>query len=104
MWKLQTNIRDTGNCKILEKLISDQLIVYFNDNNFIANQQSGFQICHSTETALMQITEQYLLNIHKGIINRTARYATEACLVLTKCMLGSKFENFISSMNLNCKY
>ena len=45
--------------KILEKLISDQLIEYLN-NNIISNQQSGFRKSHSTETALMQITDQYL--------------------------------------------
>ena len=57
--------------KILEKLvlISDQLIEYLNNNNIISNQQSGFRKSHSTETALMQITDQYLLNMDEGMIN-----------------------------------
>ena len=55
--------------KILEKLISDKLIEYLNNNNIISNQQSGFRKSHSTETALMQITDQYLLNMDEGMIN-----------------------------------
>ena len=46
--------------KILEKLISDQLIEYLNHNNIISNQQ---------KTALMQITDQYLLNMDEGMTN-----------------------------------
>ena len=38
--------------KILEKLISNQLIEYLNNNNIISNQQLGFRKSHSTETAL----------------------------------------------------
>ena len=55
--------------KILEKLISDQLIEYLDNNNIVSNQQSGFRKSHSTETALMQITDQYLLNMNEGMIN-----------------------------------
>ena len=55
--------------KILEKLISEQLITYLNDNNIIVNKQSSFRKCHPTENALMQTTDQYLLNMNKGKIN-----------------------------------
>jgi hypothetical protein len=55
--------------KVLEMLISDQLAVYLNDNNIIVKQQSGFRKCHSTEIALLHITDQYLLNMDKGILN-----------------------------------
>ena len=46
--------------KILEKLISDQLITYLNNNNIITNQQSGFRKTHATETALVQITDSII--------------------------------------------
>ena len=49
--------------------ISDQLALYLNDNNIIVKQQSGFRKCHSTETALLHITDQYLLNMDKGLLN-----------------------------------
>ena len=72
--------------KILEKLISDQWNEYLNNKNIISNQQSGFRKSHSTETAgsihflvafdsflssirLMQITNQFLLNMDEGMIN-----------------------------------
>ena len=55
--------------KILEMLISNQLAFYLDDNNIIVTQQSGFQKCHSTETALLDMTDQYLLNMDKGILN-----------------------------------
>ncbi len=49
--------------------ISDQLALYLNDNNIIVKQQSGFRKCHSTETAPLHITDQYLLNMDKGLLN-----------------------------------
>jgi retron-type reverse transcriptase len=55
--------------KVLEMLISDQLALYLNDNNIIVKQQSGFQKYHSTETALLHVTDQYLFNMDKGILN-----------------------------------
>ena len=50
-------------------LISNQLAFYLNDNNIIVTQQSGFRKCHSKETALLHMTDQYLLNMDKGILN-----------------------------------
>ena len=55
--------------KILEMLISNQLAFFLNDNNIIVTHQSGFRKCHSTETALLDMTDQYLLNMEKGILN-----------------------------------
>ncbi len=55
--------------KVLEMLISDQLALYLNDNNIIIKQQSGFRKRHSTETALLHTTDQYLLNMDKGVLN-----------------------------------
>ncbi|CAB3994308.1 Hypothetical predicted protein [Paramuricea clavata] len=55
--------------KVLETLISDQLALHLNDNNIIVKQQSGFRKCHSTETALLHKTDQYLLNMDKSILN-----------------------------------
>ena len=49
--------------KVLEMLISDQLAVYLNDNNIIVKQQSGFRKCLSTQTAILHITDQYLVSV-----------------------------------------
>jgi integrase len=54
--------------KILEKLICDQLREFLNENN-ISKQQSGFRKLYSTETSLLQITDKWLMNIDKGLIN-----------------------------------
>ncbi|CAB4040696.1 Hypothetical predicted protein, partial [Paramuricea clavata] len=55
--------------KILEKLICDQLRKFINGKNIISKQQTGFRKLHSTETSLLQITDKWLMNIDKGLIN-----------------------------------
>ena len=55
--------------KILEKIIYDQLSSYINDNDIICKQQFGFRPNHSTETALLKCTDQWLLNMDKGMAN-----------------------------------
>ena len=54
--------------EVLQTLISDQLAFYLNDN-IIVKQQSGFRKCHSTETALLHVTDQYRLNKDKSLLN-----------------------------------
>ena len=55
--------------KVLEKLIYDQLITFLEDNKIISKHQLGFGKSHSTETALLKITNEYLHNIDRGLIN-----------------------------------
>ena len=43
--------------KILEMVISNQLAFYLNGNKIIVTQQSGFRKWHSTETALLHMTD-----------------------------------------------
>jgi hypothetical protein len=55
--------------KIYEKIIYDQLYSYFNDNNLLTNSQSGFRTLHSTVTALLEATNDWSVNIDKGLVN-----------------------------------
>ncbi|CAB3997753.1 Hypothetical predicted protein [Paramuricea clavata] len=55
--------------KILEKIIYNQLSSYINDKDIICKQQFGFRPNHSTETALLKCTDQWLLNMDKGMAN-----------------------------------
>ena len=55
--------------KIFEKLVYRQIVVYFNENNIISSKQSGFRSLHSTETAILDSTNQWLMNMDLGLIN-----------------------------------
>jgi len=55
--------------KVFEKIIYDQLFAYFNENNLLVQNQSGFRNLYSTVTALIEATSSWSLNIDKGMFN-----------------------------------
>jgi hypothetical protein len=55
--------------KIFEKIVYEQLTKFLYDNNNISKHQSGFRPLHSTETTLLQSTDEWLFNMDKGLIN-----------------------------------
>ena len=55
--------------KIFEKIVYEQLTKFLDDNNIISKHQSGFRPLHSTETTLLQSTDEWLFNMDKGLIN-----------------------------------
>ena len=55
--------------KVFEKLVCNQLRSLMKENNIIIDEQSGFRPYHSTETILLDSTNEWLGNMDKGLIN-----------------------------------
>ena len=55
--------------KILQKLISLQLYEYLENNRILASNQFGFRKKFSTETAMLNVTNKWLINIDRGFLN-----------------------------------
>ena len=55
--------------KICERLVYDQLYSYLTEHDLLTKYQSGFRPLHSTVTALLNITNDWYLNIDNGLIN-----------------------------------
>ena len=55
--------------KIFEKIVFDQINEYFALNAILTPYQSGFRTFYSTMTSLLKTTNEWLVNMDKGLIN-----------------------------------
>ena len=55
--------------KIFEKIIYNQLYNYLNVNDLLTSCQSGFRSLHSTLTALLETSNNWCVNVDKGLLN-----------------------------------
>ena len=55
--------------KIFEKIVFDQMNEYFASNAILTPYQSGFRKGYSTMTSLLKTTNEWLVNMDKGLIN-----------------------------------
>ena len=54
---------------LFEKTTFNQVYTYLNENKLLSKYQSGFRPIHSTPTALIDMTDNWYLNIDYGLTN-----------------------------------
>ena len=63
------NYRPISIQPVVSKIIDKVIYEYLTDNNLLAGSQHGFRPMHSTLTALLEVTNNWYLNIDDGLLN-----------------------------------
>ena len=55
--------------KVFKRIVSDQLYNFLSNEDIISTHQSGFRSSHSTLTALLEATDNWVFKIDRGNVN-----------------------------------
>ena len=79
--------------KIVERVVQSQLLAYMSHNHLLSSSQHGFRPRHSTETALLSVTNRILSNMDHGHISLLCLLDLSKCFdVIPHHLLLSKLE------------
>ncbi len=92
-------------CKIIEKVVFDQLNNYLNSNEYLDNFQSGFRANHSTETALIKIINDIRFNSDSGKISMLVLLDLSAAFhTVDHNILLERLENWVGLSGMALKW
>ena len=83
--------------RVFERLVYDQLSYFIEQHKYLLQYQPGFRKFHSTITAMLKISNDWLLNMDKGLYNRVVFFYIKKAfntvdhdILLSKLTWGSR--------------